>query len=1007
MATSNIYITPSTSLILIKSLAKPINIYLSTFNVPDFQLNIRDTTGSQILQTTPINISTIGGAKFIDNTTYYAIDKPYGFLNLSLRNSTIWQMLHTSGQAPAQAAANVGVTGISTMYIGLLSTAVKNVSSATIENLETPNSIILTGPFVVGNLSTPGFVLLQSTLNVSHNATFEKSLFVSGSTILESSLSVESIQPVSSFLRVISSVGVGGSINVSGFVTVFSTLNVQSSLHVQSLFVTKSTIDTTVYIRDLFQTTKNISSLGSLDVQGSVLIEKDLFVNHAVSTLSGSYSTNTLNIGGATTVFGNLSTLSSATIFSSMAFYSTLNIQTYFSTLSSANVTNVVSTSLFITEFLSSSTSFSTTGDFTILSTLTVGGTLSTNQLFLNGLFSIGRDFVSMKDISTFGSAQVSTLTVEGSAFVNLVNVNSSIGVGTYGVVDGSVVVDSAYFNGPLVVEKNLTNNTSALFENNIGVESNIRVRGNMTVDGTAYINSFNVQSYTVNDLQITASSPLVSLRASTLSIESTLFSEQARLAYNPLSGDIVLHVSSTTEYPSQFVAGTTYAKQFMANYLSTYSLYAENVLNQNTSLPPASQAQFEVLTDAGFLRGLSTPIVVGVDIAGDEYYGKFIGSAELLSNVPLSYANISAATLTASTILAKAVSSFKTNTLNASVESFLSMTGGLYFAAPAAFLSSSVVLDRSLLLTLSNNEFIQPVNNSVLNITNTLFLDSANSRVGVLTSTPQYDLDIHGSLYYSGTLNFQNQATTLHFSTEKDVVSFSTIFYSSIVIQDELQIPTNTFFPISSFLGFSTDPGDQNKRFLLAQRKLPYTIDTQTNVYAGVYTNPNYSTIDINYILFAYNNTRNVGIGTVSYITDTDGNPSQTAPYPIPSRFDLVVDGDFQGTAIQTSTMNITTKLLLSTLTMPNLAIDPLSPSTINTIKLTYSTYTYNTELTVDDTVTFFKDYTLEGSLHVKKPISASYGQSLFCVYSDAYISSVTVNSLHTTSILLGTQDL
>jgi hypothetical protein len=1007
MATSNIYITPSTSLILIKSLAKPTFIYLSTFNVPDFRVNIRDTTGSLTLQTTPINISTVGGAKFIDNTSYYAIDKPYGFLNLSLRNSTIWQILHTSGQAPAQAAANVGVTGISTMYIGLLSTAVKNVSSATIENLETPNSIILTGPFVVGNLSTPGFVLLQSTLNVSHNATFEKSLFVSGSTILQSSLSVESIQPLSSFLRVISSIGVGGSINVSGFVTVFSTLNVQSSLQVQSLFVTKSTTEATVYIRDLFQTSTNISSLGGLDVQGTLLVQNNLFVTHAVSTLNGSYSTNTLNIGGLATVFSNVSTLSSATFFSSMSFYSTLNIQTYFSTLSSANVKNVVSTSVFLTDFLSSSTSFSTNGDFTILSTLTVGGTLSANQLFLNGLFSVGKDFVSMKDISTFGSTRVSTLTVGGSALVNQVNVNSSIGVGTDGYVDGSVLVNSAFYNGPLVVGKNLSNNTTASFETNVAVQSNIRVRGNMTVGGTAFINSFNVQSYTVNDLQITASSPLVALRASTLSIQSTLVSDTSRLSYDPLSGNVVLQISSTSQYPSQFVAGTTYAKRFMANYLSTYSLYTDAVLNQNTTLPLASQPKFELLTNAAYLRGLSTPMVVGVDISGNEYRGKFIGSAELLSNVPLRYTNISAATLTASTVVAKAISSFKTNTLNASFESFLSMTGGLYFAAPAAFLSSSAVLDRSLLLTLSNNEFIQPVNNSVLNVTNTLFLDSANSRVGVLTSTPQYDLDIRGSLYYSGTLNFQNQATILRFSTQKDVVSFSTIFYSSIAIRDELQIPTNTLFPISSFLGFSTDPGNPNKQFLLGERKLPYTVNTQLNIYSGVYTNSNYSTIDINYILFAYNNTRNVGIGTVSYTVDINGNPSETAPVPPPSEIDLVVDGDFQGTEIQASTMNITTKLLLSTLTMPNLAIDPLSPSTINTMKLTYSSYTYNTELTVDDTVTFFKDYTLEGSLHVKKPTSASYGQSLFCVYSDAYISSVTVNSLHATSILLGTQDL
>ena len=118
-------------------------------------------------------------------------------------------------------------------------------------------------------------------------------------------------------------------------------------------------------------------------------------------------------------------------------------------------------------------------------------------------------------------------------------------------------------------------------------------------------------------------------------------------------------------------------------------------------------------------------------------------------------------------------------------------------------------------------------------------------------------------------------------------------------------------------------------------------------------------------------------------------------------------MNGDFQGTEIRTSTMNITTKLITSNLEMPMLRIQPLIVSTTNTIVTTYSTYTYNNSLTINSSLQLFKDYTLQGSFHVKKPETASYGQSLFCVYSDAYISSVKVDSLHTTSILLGTQDL
>ena len=78
---------------MIKRYERPTNIYLSTFNTPDFQVNIRDTTGSSTLN---VNVSTIGGALFVDGTNLYELNQPFGFVNLSLRTSSFWQVLHLS-----------------------------------------------------------------------------------------------------------------------------------------------------------------------------------------------------------------------------------------------------------------------------------------------------------------------------------------------------------------------------------------------------------------------------------------------------------------------------------------------------------------------------------------------------------------------------------------------------------------------------------------------------------------------------------------------------------------------------------------------------------------------------------------------------------------------------------------------------------------------------------------------------------------------------------------------
>jgi hypothetical protein len=282
--------------------------------------------------------------------------------------------------------------------------------------------------------------------------------------------------------------------------------------------------------------------------------------------------------------------------------------------------------------------------------------------------------------------------------------------------------------------------------------------------------------------------------------------------------------------------------------------------------------------------------------------------------------------------------------------------------------------------------------------------MDSGKNHVGILTSSPQYNLDIRGNLYYSGSFLYDTQATRLSFSTQKENIFFSTILYSSITVRNELLLPENDTYPTSRFLALGTN---DTRLFKLSERQLPQTWIFSTSNNQGIYVNSNYSTIDINYNLITYNNTRNVGIYTIEQNVLDDFTFTNSFPSTLPSSYDLVVNGTLSTRTILASTLDVFTKLTFNNLEMPTLGINPSTVSTFHTIVPSFSNATYNTILKVDNFVELFKDNTLQGSMHSGRPVDASYTRSLFNVYTDAFISTVTVNSLHTTGFLLGAQDL
>ena len=258
--TNSIFVSPSTSLILIRNVSTLTNVvYLNSFNVPNFTVSVRDTTGSPEIGVNSVYISTIGSARFADGSFLYTLNQPYGFVNIGFRNSSFWQVLHTSGQKPTDSAANVNKLNVSTSFITLLSTTTATISSLLIENIRTTNAIVINGTFVITNLSAPGIVTVQSTLNVYGDVFINKQLFVSSIAEFQSSLRVVEILPISSITRVFSSVGVGGSLSVGGILTVGSTLLTQSTNTLETLQIQKSsqgittTIENTLQVQNLLE----------------------------------------------------------------------------------------------------------------------------------------------------------------------------------------------------------------------------------------------------------------------------------------------------------------------------------------------------------------------------------------------------------------------------------------------------------------------------------------------------------------------------------------------------------------------------------------------------------------------------------------------------------------------------------------------------------------------------------------------------------------------------------
>lgn len=949
-ATTDIFVTPSTSVVLIKTLAKPVNVYFRGYASPPFSVTVRDTTGLSSIQTTPVRLSTLDGARFADGTAFYALDQPYGLVSLSLRTSNVWQIQHTSGQTPATSAADIGTLSVMTTYVNTLSTLQTNVSTLIVETLVTPNSISVTAPFVVTNLSTPGFVLFEQSFNVYGPSLLQGRLFVSSTAHLLSSLFAVDPQPIQYPVRVLSSVGVGASVEVGGQIRSGSTLSVRSTVQVEQLFVTLSSTQDPTVIRGPVQIAGLVSTLGNLVVDKDTTVLRNVLLGSFVSSFGGTVSTGTLTVGSATSVALSISSLSTSVFASSLQGQGTFVTQRPILLLSTLGVGQSGRASSLSSGTVSTFGSMST-GSLELKSTATLTGTLSTATFQSLTSLTVGGRFEAAATVSSLGVAlfrgQASIL---GSAVLKNLTTLSSVGCSSDLSVVGPTTATAVISLSSLTVGSSLETSTFQLIEGSVGVRSNVFVEGALLISGSSEIPSFRVQSFLLSNLEITTSSPEITFRVSSLHASSLT------TAFTRINAPLpdLYTVSST-------YASTLVTKEATASLLQGDFLYTQRFFVGSTgSLSVESDPKVVFATKTLFTGGISTPQVQSDSIIADTVTGNFVGSVTYLSNIAIPFSNISGITIGLSTLSLDlfGTSSFRASTLSNAKNLFVQST----LTMPYLVFETQGFAPRY-----DVNQILEVTSTfSILN--RNLYFDRQTNAIGLFVSSPAYAFDVDGLIYAS---NIQYSSINPIYVSSPGTTVFSTIFASSVFVRDAMELGPN---------GLVLEAQQLNAPSYVVE--LHRATAPDYNLY-GIYSAIEQSTILLNQGISIYRDQR-VGFNAYEYLTETF----------LPPVTDLDVRNTARTVDLYTSSICLEDSFQTASLSTPFLTVNGAAMSP------THSLSTSVGKLSIDSFVTIQSNHSM--GIHTHDPLAP------LDVRGTAYFSSVqAIEQTRAFYVAIGTQEL
>ena len=569
---------------LVNTLDSPNTIVLLSSVVnPGHIVGIRDITGSSLIKTQPIVISTTNGIKFYDGSFSTLLNEPNASLIVSSRSPTVWQILNNQGFLTSLSTVTLNTVTTNFGYVDTLSSVYDNVSTLNISSINVSRNFLLLGDsYDFLNLTVVASSFLYSSVTIKGNSFFSSILVVTGNVNAISSIQLKESLLGKNNLNVLSDVIVGENLYVSSLLNLQEGTLLQKNLSIQTLLVSN------LNVAGFMRVAGNVSTMSSFAIGESLLTTSSITL---LSTLSS----------GQSIVAGNINVLGSVQA-------STLSVS------NNASIQQNVS--------IKDHSHF-----FNTLSSL---GTLQTTSSIRNDMSTILRR--GFYGLSTFG---ISTLTVQGSAFFSSLVVQSSLGVGGNLTVTTDTLLSTLTVQGKVAIGTNLTASYLTSVGDSLSTQRNVYIGENLFIQGM-----FSTLSSVTIGGRISGVSTLtvfgtVSTAAfhvkSTLSVQGSM-SIMGNLVALGLSSSYAVRSVITLQVSTQITTQNAYI-----SYLNTQALTSPSSFYVNTTpgLLATGLSSFNIVVGGNsYVPSIKTSSFLGTAIqASSLQYSLTISSINILTN--------------------------------------------------------------------------------------------------------------------------------------------------------------------------------------------------------------------------------------------------------------------------------------------------------------------------------------------------------------------------------------
>jgi len=335
--------------------------------------------------------------------------------------------------------------------------------------------------YVENNVTIGGYTEIAEYLQVNNDVTIGGKLSIDGSLNLENDISLTGDLTIQDMLTVENNVFIGNDLTIGGNLNA-NDLDISNSVTINGELETNFlTIDGSANISSDATFSENLVVIGNVDITGDVIVNNDTLIDGLLTVANA-------------TVHQDLEVLGSVSILNNVTLDIDLSVN---STLYCANLDvsgEIYTDKLTVAELTLDEMNVANFScqNIDICNQLIVRTDLSVNKMIVDDK-AYFNDLIYTQDISALYTHIVNTLTVDGSATINVglfnsVKVNEDISVNKNIYVDGSFIINTLILQNATIEELTVIN--EANIDGSLNVDGNLNVSSQLTVVGDISCNS-------------------------------------------------------------------------------------------------------------------------------------------------------------------------------------------------------------------------------------------------------------------------------------------------------------------------------------------------------------------------------------------------------------------------------------------------------------------------------------------------------------------------------------